>query len=240
MSNHTSFQMTVKQGKNPSLFDDKLVNEINGEATRRKQFTVYALLDNFDVLAEADTLERRTKRFIFDESNEQGVRVSAVVHKVNDIGFYMTTRMSHGEITDVEQVMCPISEAMYNHLAIISTYGIEFERFKFNIPNSTQTWEIDVYRGRDGQRHPWVKCDIEVDSVDDEIPKCPIECREYILDHPGIVSETQRSYIESLYKHQWLSLDPEWIMNQVDYKELVGRKTDIDDTYRNIEEDPYR
>lgn len=219
-----SFKMLVTQGKDPTLFSDQLVSEVDGRTLRKFVFTIYALVSNFEEIALADTLEKREKRFVLDETNPQGIRVTQAIHKVNDIGFYSTTKLSHPESQLVEQVQCPISSGMYNHLALVSEYGIQFERAKFPVPNSELIWEVDIYKSRSGERSHWVRADLEVSDIETEVPKMPFACDDYIFDFPGVITDEQRLFIEKLYKHEWVSLDPNWIMNQLDYKERIGKE----------------
>ena len=64
-----SFKMLVTQGKDPTLFSDQLVSEVDGRTLRKFVFTIYALVSNFEEIALANTLEKREKRFVLDETN---------------------------------------------------------------------------------------------------------------------------------------------------------------------------
>lgn len=225
-----SFKMVVERGDNASLFDSKLVSEVNGNSKAGYVFTIYAQLADMQQLNQADTLERREKHLILDETSDKNVRTTLNIHKVNDIGFYATTKLQYANSEAIEQVQVPISEAFYNHLAITSLHGIRFERFKINVPNTEMTWEIDVFRDTSGQRCNWVKMDLEVEKLDNEIPPLPVECVEYIMDFPGIVTKEQAMFIEKLYRNYWVSLDPEWIKSKLDFKEQMGwRQNEADE-----------
>lgn len=221
MSNR-SFKMLVEKGDNPSLFDKKLIAKVDGESRAGYVFTIYAKVNNLNVLNESRTLERREKRLILDETHDSGKRLVMTIHKVNDIGYYQSTKLQYPNSQAIEQVMVPISRAMYDHMVLIALSGIQFERFKIDVPNTEMVWEIDVYRGADGQRHNWVKMDLEVpNSLQGELPPIPFPIDDYIIAVPGVITPKQETFIESLYRTEWVNLDPNWVVGKLDYKELV-------------------
>ena len=215
--------MLVEQGEHPSLFDQKLISSVNGESKAGYVFTIYAKLESHNWLDEAHTLERREKYLLLDERGNNDERVTLTINKVNDIGYYQTTKLQYPTTTAIETVSCPISKAMYDHMAVVAISGIAFERCKIEIPNTGKSWEIDIFKGADGQRHQWVKIDLETDDLNKEVPQLPVPVLEYILDFPGIVTPEQTTFIERLYKHQWMSLDPDWVKGRINYKELIGK-----------------
>lgn len=220
----SSFKMLVKSGDNPTLYDEKLVSDINGVAKAGYVFTIYARLGDFDQLNKAQTLERRERRLLTNSEDEGGNTVIVYLNKVNEAGYFMTSKLIYPNATSIEQVHVPISEASYKHLSRITHGNMPFERHKFPCPNSELVWEVDVFKGADGQRHPWVKIDLEVADMDDDVPPLPIVCEEYFLDFPGIVTNEQRAFVTKLWQNQWLSLDSEWVKGKFDFKknEIIG------------------
>lgn len=219
-----SFKMLVKSGDNPSLYDEKLVAEVNGEPKAGFVFTIYARLKDFDQLSKAQTLERRERRLLTKANDESDSTVVVYLNKVNDAGYFMTSKLIHKNATTIEQVHVPISEASYSHLSRISYSNVPFERHKFPCANSDLVWEVDVFKGADGQRHEWVKIDLEVDDLNDDVPPLPLVCQEYFLDFPGIVTDEQRAFVTRLWQREWLSLDTEWVKGRFDFKdnEFIG------------------
>lgn len=231
-----SFKMLVEKGDNASLFDNKLVSEVTGESKAGYVFTIYAKPTDLQELNASSTLEKREKHLILDETNERNQRITVNIHKVNEIGYYMCTKLQYANSTAIEQVQVPISEACYKHLALTSIHGIRFERFKLEVPNTDMEWEVDVFRDPSGQRHPWVKVDLEVSSLDGDVPPLPFKCDEYIMDFPGIVTNEQVAFIEKLYRTQWVNLDPEWVNNRLNFKELMGwRENDAEEQLPQVD-----
>ena len=219
-----SFKMLVRSGDNPTLYDEKLVSKVNGEASAGYVFTIYARISDFEQLSKAQTLERRERRLLTNSEDESGNCVVVYLNKVNEAGYFMTSKLIRQNTTSIEQVHVPISEASYNHLSRISSNNIPFERHKFPAPNTDVEWEVDVFKGANGQRHNWVKIDIEVADMDSDVPALPIVCEEYFLDFPGIVTADQKAFVAKLWRSQWLSLDSEWVRSRVDFKEnnMIG------------------
>lgn len=217
-----SFSMQVQRGDKASLFDNRLVSSVNGETRTSYVFTIYAEPSDMNEFTQATTLEKREQFVVFQDMSDNKDIVTMVVNKVNDIGFYQTTRMQASNTRLIEQVSVPLSEAAYKHLAMVGYRGYRFERLRFPVPNTEMEWEVDIFRNKSGQRHPWVRITIEVDHLDDPVPPLPFACNDYILDFPGVVNQTQSDFIEKLYNHGWVPLDPEWVNQQVDYKEQMG------------------
>lgn len=217
-----SFSMRVEKGDKPSLFDSRLVSSVNGETKAGYVFTIYAKPSNMEEFTQATTLERREQFVVFQDVNDNKDLVTLKINKVNDIGFYQTTTLQTSDSKALEQVSVPLSEAAYNHLALVGYCGYRFERFRFPVPNSEQVWEVDVFRDSSGQRHPWVRITIETNDLQSEVPPLPFKCDEYILDFKGIVTAEQASFIDRLYNTCWVPLDPEWVKNKVDYKAQMG------------------
>lgn len=219
-----SFKMLVQSGDNPTLYDEQLVSKIDGEPHAGYVFTIYAVLSDPESLSKASTVEVRERRLLTNEEDETGSVVVVYLNKVNEAGYYMSTKLIHKNATSIEQVHVPISEASYKHLSRITHNNIPFERHKFPCPNSELVWEVDVFKGADGQRHEWVKIDLEVKDMNDDVPPLPFPCDEYFLDFPGIVTNEQKSFVNRLWTREWLSLDTEWIQGRFDFKQnnIIG------------------
>lgn len=219
-----SFKMLVQSGDNPTLYDEKLVSKVNGEPKAGYVFTIYARLSNMDDLSKANTVEVRERCLLMNKEDETGAVVVVHLNKVNDAGYYMTTKLIHKNATTIEQVHVPISETSYSHLGRVAHNRIPFTRHKFPCANSDLDWEIDVFKAASGSSHPWVKIDLEVKDLDDPVPPLPLTCDEYFLDFPGIVTNEQKAFVNRLWTRDWLSLDTEWVQGRFDFKQnnIIG------------------
>lgn len=210
----STFKMVVKSGEDPSIYDQKLVAQVNGLPSAGYVFTIYARLKDMDELARVKTLERRIRAVLLESEDKQGNLVSVYINKVNDDGYYQTTKLRYPKHQGVEVVNVPISPASFNHLSRISAWATPFERLRIPSADRKTQWVIDVFQTSAGKRHEWVKMDIEVEDLDSNIPKFPLEVEEYILDFPGEVTPEQTKFIKSLWERKWFSHDPQWAFTQ--------------------------
>lgn len=210
-----TFKMMVKQGDGASLFDEELVSEVNGEPSAGYVFTVYGEIADWDSLGNATTLEQREKHYLpLIENTTNGNTIAITCNRVNEAGYYQTSKLMYANSTLVEQVNVPISLGMYKHLTQAAINSYKFERFKFRVPDSNLVWEVDVFKGADGSRHPWIKCDIEVADLDSELPDLPIPLKERIIANMEDTTDAEVARINRLYKSEWLQTSMNWSFNR--------------------------
>lgn len=210
-----TFEMLVKSDENASLFDDKLVSQVDGNTRSGWTFTWYARLSTFDSLSAADVSEVREKRCVVTKTSEDGKVITQFINKVNEYGYYLETRLEYPNSQAVEHINVPLTEASYNHLALIADFAYPFERKRMPAAENGLFYEVDVFLTNGGDKHPWVKVTLFTHDLSLEIPKIPFECAEYIIDIPGQVSTKDKAFIGKLWEFQYFRKQPEWIGSKV-------------------------
>lgn len=90
-----------------------------------------------------------------------------------------------------------VSADAFEQIKRIAERGMIKTRYSFPIEGTDYCWEVDVFEGPNGP-HEWVKVDLEVDSVDFEIPELPIVLEGLIRDNPAQRTEEQQRLISEL------------------------------------------
>lgn len=210
-----TFEMLVKADEKASIFDDKLVSQVDGNTRAGWVFNWYARLSDLGVLSAADTSEIREKRIVSKKTANDGKIVSQYINKVNDYGYYLETKLQYPKSQAVELVNVPITKASYNHLALIAEVVYPFERKRMPADDNGLYYEVDVFITPGGSKHPWVKVTLFTHDLSLEIPKIPFTCLEYIVDIPGEVTPRNRKFIETLWAEQYFHKEPEWMGENV-------------------------
>lgn len=220
-----TFEMLIKADENASVFDDKLVSQVDGNTRSGWVFNWYARISSTGVLALADISEVREKRLVCKKTAQDGKIITQYINMVNEYGFYLETKLQYPKSQAVEVVNTPITKASYNHLALIAEYAYPFERKRMPAAENGLFYEVDVFITPGGAKHPWVKVSLFTHDLSLEIPKIPFKCLEYIIDIPGELTNSDKKFLETLWTQQYFHKQPEW----------VGEKVKLDYDIKNVD-----
>lgn len=206
-----TFEMLIKADEKSSVFDDKLISQVDGNTRAGWVFNWYCRIANPANLSLADASEVREKRTVAQKTNSDGTVVTQYINQVNDYGYYLETKLEHPKSEAVELVNNPISKACYNHLALIAEVSYPFERKRMPAAENGLFYEVDVFLTPGGAKHPWVKVTLFTPDLSLEIPKLPFKCLEYIIDIPGEITPESKRFINDLWETQYFYKQPQWM-----------------------------
>ncbi|MOA21893.1 hypothetical protein D3C78_1424110 [compost metagenome] len=113
---------------------------------------------------------------------------------------------------EVEQVC---TKDYFELFRLFADKGLNKTRYFFPIEDTDLKWEVDVYTTQSGERHAWIKIDLEVKTKETELPKFPFALKEVIVNQPAQRTEEENAHIANLFK--------EWTIN-VDMQQTVSEQ----------------
>lgn len=190
-----------------SIGSAALESHVDGQARPEVELTVYGEMVDITHLEQASS-NVRMEQWNLPESESEECRTKARIRAVNDRRWILTTKTKPKTSADgVVEVECDISRDMFNSLRNLSHSGYMKTRYYYPIPNTGLQWEVDVFYGTDGSAHPWVKLDLEVPSLDIELPPWPFPMRHIIIDGGNDTDYQDRSIITRLWNEDWARID---------------------------------
>lgn len=184
------------------------VEEYDGKPQQEIEFTIYAKLPNFDqVISMATNVEKHEQWDLpVDKPDVLDGRVR--LRAINGSRYTMTTKIKRGSFSGFEEVNATIPEGLYNHLTEFCKRGFNKTRYDIPLDGSALKWEVDVFLCQSGAPHPWVKIDLEVDSLDMRLPDLPFEVEDcFFADEPDLSNEHRR-LLETLWNVEWCPISP--------------------------------
>ena len=195
---------------------------LNNEETTQTQTTV--MQDNPDsgakieleytIFAELADIRCLNTAFKIEEQEQWRIplaidnNVRARIRCTNGREWEFTTKETSDEWAGNKEVTTVIDKDQFNALKIVACDGYLKHRHFFRCDNSDLVWEVDVFKSKlSGKPHLWVKMDLEVKSLDDEIPKPPFKVTDFILGDRDGLPVSQRAKIKSLWEDEWSRLD---------------------------------
>lgn len=174
--------------------------ENRGKAIREKEFTIFARIMNFSQLKNANRGEIQEQYIVPIEQTEENagkgsIRVRKITARNGRSRYELTTKNKMGEGDSIE-VTVPTTKENFIQFKVLSTVAMLKHRYTFNIKGTDKKWEIDAVPDGNGSYCPWVRCEIEVDDLNNkDVPELPLEVEELILP-PELGKLTQEEYDE--------------------------------------------
>lgn len=174
--------------------------ENRGKAIREKEFTIFARIMNFSQLKNANRGEIQEQYIIPVEQTEENagkgsIRVRKITARNGRSRYELTTKNKMGEGDSIE-VTVPTTKENFIQFKVLSTVAMLKHRYTFNIKGTDKKWEVDAVPDGNGSYCPWVRCEIEVDDLNNkDVPELPLEVEELILP-PELGKLTQEEYDE--------------------------------------------
>lgn len=191
----------VEEADQPKPKNDGLSKlENRGKAIREKEFTVFARILNFSQLKKANRAEIQEQYIIPIDKTEENAGQGAIrVRKItarNGRSRYELTTKNKMDVGDNIEVTVPTSKENFIQFKILSTVSMLKHRYTFKVKGDDKKWEVDVVPDGNGSYYPWVRCEIEVDDLNDKnVPELPLEVEELILP-PELGKLSQEEYDE--------------------------------------------
>ncbi|MNU64321.1 hypothetical protein D3C71_535940 [compost metagenome] len=184
-----------------------LEDDANGEVQQEIEYTFFGRVDNFDWQSQASAKEKQEQWESYRDKGE-GRFAQCRVRAIDDKTYHACVKAKRpGELgkAEVEQVCTK------DYFEIFKEYadkGLNKVRYIFPIEGTDLKWEVDCYTTQDGQQHPWIKLDLEVKGVLEEIPKFPMELVESILNQPAKRTEEEQAAIGKLFEAWTIKFEP--------------------------------
>lgn len=178
----------------------------DGTQQREIEHTFYAQIEDLDAIKKlAKRVEKHEQWLIPVEAKTQNkgkMRIRMIDNQRALLATKITPTTGEGVI-EVEQ---DITKDMFENIRKLAVEGYYKTRYTLatNIPGLF--WEVDVFLGNGGMEHSWVKVDLEVKSLDDPIPRFPVEVKEYI-DPKDDLGWTSSNKIKNLWAKEWQRID---------------------------------
>lgn len=187
---------------------EELAENANGQVQQEIEYTFFVKVPNFDFLEQANGQEKQEQWESYRDKGE-GRFAQCRVRAIDDSTFHACVKAKRpGELgkKEVEQVCTSDYFHIFKEFA---DKGLNKVRYFFPIEGSDLRWEVDVYTTQAGERHPWVKLDLEVKEKLEEIPAFPVESEERILNQPAQRTEEEQAFIGKLFEEWTIKFEPE-------------------------------
>lgn len=182
-------------------------SHVDGQARPEVELTVYGEMADLSHL-EQSVSSQRMEQWNLPESETETCRTRGRIRAIDDRRWILTTKARPKTSADgCIEVECDISRDMFNSLRDMSDGGYAKTRYYYPIPNTGLQWEVDVFYGTDGSMHPWVKLDLEVPSLDIELPPWPFPMRRIIVDGGPDMDYQDKAIVNRLWSEDWVRLD---------------------------------
>ncbi len=180
---------------------------VDGKAHPEVELTVYGEMVDISHLEQASE-SQRMEQWNLPNSEDENCPTKARIRGINDRRWILTTKTRPKTSADgVIEVECDISRDMFNSLRNLCNGGYSKTRYYYPIPNTGLQWEVDVFYGTDGSPHPWVKLDLEVPSLDVELPPWPFPMRRMVVDGGLDMDYQDRVIVDRLWNEDWAKIE---------------------------------
>lgn len=176
-----------------------------GKAQMELEYTIFAELDDLDALKNAFHVEEHEQwRVPFAVESEVRGRIRAV----NEREWMFTTKEGSDEWVGWKETNTLLTKESFEAFKKVACDGYLKKRHCFRCDGSDLIWEVDVFRDRlTGQPSLWVKMDLEVKNLDQEIPKPPFKVKDFVIGDQDGAPLSDRMKIRSLWESKWARLD---------------------------------
>jgi hypothetical protein len=189
-----------------------------GEAVKEVEHTLYARIEDFEILKNADEKEHQEQWEIkipkTDENASKGTcRIRKTVVEAHDPEFVLTMKTPATDKEGRIEVAIPATEAMFAQFRMLSEFGMIKDRYTFKIEGTDLKWEVDMFYKKgaqvgSGDYEPWCKIDLEVVDLEAPLPPLPEGFADVIAAPYGKRSEAEEARVSALYKNEFLTVNP--------------------------------
>lgn len=172
---------------------------------RMTSFVVYALMQNLDDLGKAIYLDNREFHYL-DINPVHDDLIDVMIVDISGEQFELVTRKTAADNINSVDTTAVINVATYLALKNIATWGFKHKYLQFTIPDSQAIWEVSVFLGKDGQDHPWVRCELFTDDITN-ISELPFPVQQFTVEGDPENPKEAVDHIQSLWSHEYSRID---------------------------------
>lgn len=180
----------------------------DGVTNREIEHTIYTELHDFDELKRrAVKVERHEQWLIPLDKDKQRTEGKMRIRLIDDARGTMCIKTVPATGVGFNENELDIPLETFRTMRALAIDG--YIKTRYTVPSNINglVWEIDVFLGKGGQPHPWVKVDLEVKSLDDPIPTFPLAHGAIILGD-GELTMAEQIRLRKLWEEEWSKLDP--------------------------------
>lgn len=184
-----------------------LEGETIGMLNKEIEYTIYALIEDMSKLDKAPMIEEH-EQWRIPLAKECAVKQR--IRLINNRRYTQTTKLKEAGVEGFFEITSDIPKDLFEHLRLAAVDGYKKTRYTFPVQGTELKWEIDVFIDKMGKPHNWVKIDLEVKNLKDEIPPFPegLKVGKYIIENENNTVEEER-FIKKLWSEEWSKLDSE-------------------------------
>ena len=180
---------------------------MGGQTQLEVEFTIYAELQDTRVLEQAVSKERQKQVEI---SLDTDTDIRQRIRSINDKRWLITTKEPPEQGFGNLETECDISKDMFDTLVKATKEDMVYKvRHFYPIPGTNLQWEVDAFYSQAGTFHPWVKIDLEVPSLEMEIPPLPFQVNSVIYADSDDLTIVEKRKISKLWDEEWSKLEKE-------------------------------
>lgn len=186
--------MTIGKRVDPKMkFDRK-------ESKRMTSFTVYALLSDINDLSSATYLDNREFFYVSLDPRYDNI-IEMMIVDISGSQFELVTRKLQADKVNFIDTTCIINPETFDALKSFSDLGFKHKYLQFPIPDTDEVWEVSVFLDNDGHDHPWVRCELFTDNIEN-ISALPFPVKHFIVEGDNQNSKEDIEHIRMLWvKH---------------------------------------
>ena len=138
------------------------------------------------------------------------IRVRSIETSDGEISYEMTIKQDHGTKGKTE-VTIPATYDMYVQAAGLADEIVVKHRYVFKEEGSDYTWEVDAAPDGKSSYFPWYRVELEVPSMDVNVPEFPFETDETLGEPSVMQTGNQKDWEErskELYEYYFVKKGP--------------------------------
>lgn len=179
--------------------------EAEGKAEIELEYVLYGKIENFTQLDKASSKEEQEQWEIRIEKDAKHpiagcVRVRRLPGDRYILCMKQIVEGKDGKI-EVEQ---DTTADMFKTMKALASAGMHKMRYVFEIPDSINVWEVDVYFNPDGTMQQWCKVELEVKEPVSVLPPLPLELSEVIANQWRNRTPEENAKVDELMKSVFL------------------------------------
>lgn len=180
--------------------------ETDGKKAAEVEHCFLARLKDFDQLKKAEKVEHQEQYEVRTKPDEENHGVNGLirVRAIDKQNYVLTTKVYYKGRRGCTETEVETTKDMFEHFKKMAPVGHEKLRHYFPTGKEGQFWEVDVYVNESGAYESWVRMELEVTNLKDDLPDFPLEVEEFInCDHTKI-SEEEKKKADKLYKNTFV------------------------------------
>ena len=182
-----------------NLFASMEAEEANGTAQKELEYVFYGKLTDFTELERAAGKETHEQWEIRVEAGDKNPFPGCVrVRRYQGERYVQCIKVITPGEDAKDEVELEVTKDIFEFVKKLATGGSNKVRYIFEIPESKNVWEVDVYVKPDGTYEEWCKIEMEVKEPVDSVPKLPVSCTDVIVNQYKNRTEDEHAKIKEL------------------------------------------